>query len=282
MRCRRSRPRVMVVTRECSPAVLHPRRCNPPSLPTREGEFTTEARSTLRRKRTRMTQLRVPRVSVLKSESVEAVLPSVLFGSLFLFLCFFVSFLFRSFFPISFSFLFVFFPFLFPCFPCFRGENAFASSCATLGFRNARDLANLRRHRRLVLQRLGGHRLSGTDQEVRAPCGVHGALRRRAGDQHLVLWTHQAGMGQAMVPQGASGESPIPLHGQAQPRFHAFANRGPGKHLSRDHSRDRRGRAARQRRSRIDCRRKHAGRSPRAVPHLLQEHQRQSRPSWRA
>ena len=59
----------------------------------------------------------------------------------------------------------------------------------------------------MVVQGLGRHRLSGADQEVAASGRVHGALLRHAGDQHLVLRTHQAGMGQAVVPQSARCES---------------------------------------------------------------------------
>ena len=123
--------------------------------------------------------------------------------------------------------------------------------------RTWQKLANLRRHRGLVVQRLGRHRLSGADQEIAASRRISGALLRRAGDQHLVLWPREAGVGQAVEPHGARGESRVPLYRQAQPRLHPFAHCGDREHFGRDYPRHRRRRAPGQGRLRIDCHRGH-------------------------
>src|SRR5271169_4265317 len=44
------------------------------------------------------------------------------------------------------------------------------------------DLAYFHRHGRMVLQRLGRHRLPGADQKVAASRRIHGAVLRHAGD----------------------------------------------------------------------------------------------------
>ena len=45
-------------------------------------------------------------------------------------------------------------------------------------------------------------------KKVAASRRIHGAVLRHAGDQYVVLRTHQAGMGQVVVPQGAADANP--------------------------------------------------------------------------
>src|SRR5208283_1740906 len=85
------------------------------------------------------------------------------------------------------------------------------------------------RHCGLVLQRLGRRFLSlGHVAPQAASTGVSGALLRYHRDQYVFLWTAEAGVGEALVPQGRRGEPELSFHCKALPRIHPLANRGDG------------------------------------------------------
>src|SRR5271169_4705934 len=81
---------------------------------------------------------------------------------------------------------------------------------------HGRSTTNPHRHRRLVLQRLGGNLLSARNAPPETTsAGILGAVLRHGGNQHFVLWPYQARTGQAVGAQSAGGESEFRVHGEA-------------------------------------------------------------------